>query len=125
MLSRQLSLFILFGFATVAVDSFTYSVLLYFFQLSIANAKAVGFLTGTFFAYIVNKRWTFSNQIIRPRSYQRFFVLYASTLLVNVYVNHVILYLLNGFSFSIEIAFLFATMVSAILNFLGMKFFVF
>jgi len=88
-------------------------------------AKATGFLTGTLFAYFANRLWTFGHTQHQSGSAWRFAVLYASTLGANVLINALALKLLADAMGSVQLAFLLATGVSASLNFVGMKFFVF
>jgi putative flippase GtrA len=88
-------------------------------------AKAAGFLTGSLFAYFANRFWTFGHKQHAPGSVWRFVVLYTSTLGTNVLINSLALHMLADAVGAIQIAFVFATGVSAGLNFLGMKKFVF
>lgn len=120
---RQLGRFLIVGCTTVAIDLVTYRILLWL-QIDIAVAKASGFAAGTVFAYFANRLWTFA----ADGGYRRFVgfcALYISTLLVNVGANNAIVYLLGRDEFALNVAFLFATGISATLNFLGMKFLVF
>ena len=55
----------------------------------------------------------------------RFVILYSITLTANVIVNAAALQNLTNTVSSVQKAFLLATVVSALLNFLGMKFYVF
>lgn len=114
----------LVGLATVVVDFLIYRLLLIFLALSLA--KALGFLIGSVFSYHSNRLWTFQaggGGIIQACS---FGMLYFVTLLLNVAVNTLMLALLpSALIYRLGIAFLLATGVSASLNFIGMKFFVF
>jgi putative flippase GtrA len=83
------------------------------------------FLAGTLFAYFANRFWTFGHKPHPPGSSWRFAILYAATLVVNVFVNSLTLRLLADMTAIVQLAFLMATGISASLNFLGMKFFVF
>lgn len=125
MIKRQLAVFLLVGSLTVLIDFLTYRSLVWTGWMNIALAKAIGFLTGTLFAYFANKVWTFDRQEHAPGSVWRFVLLYAITLSANVQVNSGSLALLSPISIAVQVAFLIATGVSAVLNFLGMKLFVF
>lgn len=125
MIKRELAVFLVAGSLTVVIDFLTYSVLAWAGWVSVDLAKAVGFLTGTLFAYFANKLWTFGHKPHVPGSVWRFVLLYAITLGANVLVNAGCLALLNTMSIAVQLAFLIATGISAILNFLGMKLFVF
>ena len=125
MIRRELAIFLIVGSLTVLVDFLAYRSLVWIDLLGIDLAKAAGFLTGTVFAYFANRFWTFSHKVHAPGSAWRFAILYAATLGANVFVNSLGLSLLSDISAVVEISFLFATGVSACLNFLGMKLFVF
>ena len=135
MLKKQLIFFLILGIFAVLVDYITYKSLLYFLrneEISNGNledfSKGIGFLSGTLFAYFANKYITFKSQKYKGRALLRFMLLYSTTLFINVYSNASSISLLNFISKNGDIyllAFLFATAVSATLNFIGMKWFVF
>lgn len=125
MIKQQGKIFLLIGSTTVLVDFITYSILAYTGLLEINPAKTIGFITGTIFAYFANKRWTFSDKNHVSKSLWRFIILYGFTLWANVSINSFMILQLGTFPFAIQIAFGLATVISALLNFLGMKFFVF
>jgi len=125
MIKRELIIFLIVGASTVLVDFMTYRGLFQFQVLEVSMAKATGFLVGTLFAYFANRFWTFGHKSHAPGSAWRFSALYSSTLGANVLINAVALKLLADTAFAFQLAFLFATGVSASLNFLGMKLFVF
>ena len=125
MIKRELVIFLIVGASTVLVDFMTYRGLIQFQVMEVDMAKATGFLVGTLFAYFANRFWTFGHKSHAPGSAWRFSALYASTLGANVLINAVALKLLVDTAVAFQLAFLFATGVSASLNFLGMKLFVF
>lgn len=90
-------------------------------------AKFFSFLSGTIFAYFANRLWTFKNQndVAIAASLLRFSVLYGFTLSVNVSANSYFFGCREGEAYQMQYAFLLATCLSALLNFLGMKYFVF
>jgi putative flippase GtrA len=125
MIRREIAVFLIVGGLTVVVDFFSYRLFMYA-GIGVAIGKALGFLAGTGFAYFANRYWTFAH--LRPASSNvaRFGALYSATLCVNVVINKLCLEALAGFVLPrVEVAFVVATGCSAILNFLGMKFFVF
>lgn len=125
MIRRELSIFLIVGALTVLVDFASYRGLVLLRLMGTDLAKAAGFLTGTLFAYFANRFWTFGHTSHPPGSVWRFAILYASTLGANVLINSFALKLLADVMGSMQLAFLLATGVSASLNFVGMKFFVF
>ncbi|WP_248744759.1 GtrA family protein [Pseudomonas sp. MWU12-2037] len=125
MIKRELAVFLVVGSLTVLIDFLTYRGLVWSAWMDVDLAKAAGFLTGTLFAYFANRVWTFGQQAHAPGSVWRFALLYAITLSANVLVNAGCLSLFSSVSITVQLAFLIATGVSAVLNFLGMKLFVF
>lgn len=121
-MNKELYRFLVTGVCAVGTDFSVYFILDLFINADIA--KAIGFLAGSIFAYFVNKLWTFEQKEKSVYETIRFIALYASTFFVNVGINHLVLDSLSIAWIGI-LAFLTATAVSTILNFLGMKFFVF
>jgi len=125
MMKRELAIFLVVGASTVLVDFISYRGLIGFQVMEVDMAKATGFLVGTLFAYFANRFLTFGNKSHVSGSAWRFSALYTGTLVANVLINALVLKLLADLAFAIQLAFLLATGVSACLNFLGMKLFVF
>ena len=125
MIKRELVIFMIVGSLTVLIDFTTYRTLTQFEVLEVNMAKAIGFSAGTIFAYFANRFWTFGLQKHNFGSVWRFSALYLSTLGGNVLINSLALSLFAYLTVAIPLAFLLATVVSACLNFIGMKFFVF
>ena len=129
MLKRELGIFIVVGLLTVAIDFFTYRGLIKLGLDHVSLAKGLGFISGTIFAYFANRFWTFGQQKTRAGSIGRFILVYLLGLGANILINHLsIAWLPNSLLTTesiIYIAFFLATGVSATLNFIGMKFFVF
>jgi putative flippase GtrA len=131
-IKHELAIFLIIGLLTVAIDFLLYRVLINFNLLGINSvklAKGLSFIGGTIFAYFANNFWTFNQQRTRARSFVRFILVYLLGLGANVTANHFSIIWLETILPTTEIilliAFIFATGVSATLNFLGMKFFVF
>lgn len=131
-IKRELAIFLIVGLLTVAIDFLLYRALMYvnLFGLDSVNlAKGVSFIGGTIFAYFANRFWTFNQQTISSGSIARFGLIYIFGLLANIAINHLSIAWLGSMIVTPEyillIAFLLATGVSATLNFIGMKFFVF
>jgi putative flippase GtrA len=125
MIRREVIVFLIVGSLTVLLDFLTYRALVWYELLEIDFAKGIGFLTGTVFAYFANRLWTFKHNSVAVGAVWRFIVVYLISLSVNIKLNAIILVWLVDTSTSIQVAFLVATGASTILNFLGMKLFVF
>lgn len=125
MIRRELLVFLVVGSLTVLLDFLSYRGLLWTGWTGVGTAKATGFIIGTVFAYFANRAFTFGHRTHAPGSAWRFALLYAVSLGANVGVNALVLTLLSGMTMAVQGAFLVATGVSTVLNFLGMKLFVF
>ena len=125
MIRRELSAFLVVGLLAVVLDFGSYRGLLHVGKVDVEVAKAAGFLVGTLFAYFANRFWTFGHAEHEAGSVWRFVLLYASTLVANVLVNSLMLAVLRDVTGALQLAFVSATAVSASLNFIGMKIFVF
>ena len=123
MVRRQIRRFLGVGSLTVLVDLVSYRLCLET-GLPVPLAKTIGFLSGTIFAYFVNRFWTFQSQSSHVALF-KFLLLYLSTLLTNVGVNQIVFEAVPLGERGQLFAFLVATSVSATLNFLGMKYIVF
>ena len=132
MLKRELAIFLLIGLLTVAIDFGIYRGLIYSKELGLNGfnlAKGIGFIGGTIFAYFANRFWTFNQQTTSKGSVTRFVLVYLLGLAANIAVNYLSIHWLTPLELMPEnillLAFLLATGISAALNFIGMKFFVF
>ena len=90
-----------------------------------AVAKGVSFVTGTMFAYVANRLWTFDRAEGGGAVFGLFAILYVVTLTINVAVNSAMISLFDDGELGRSIGFLAATGTSATLNFIGMKTIVF
>ncbi len=131
-IKRELGIFIIVGLITIAIDFALYYSLIrhpLFGTENLNLAKGISFIGGTLFAYIANRFWTFNQQTIRSGSFGRFIVVYILGLVANITFNYLAITFFNFFfgipQYSIILAFLLATCISASLNFIGMKCFVF
>lgn len=124
MIRKEVGLFAVIGSLTVCVDLLFYQLFL-LSGIGYVLAKGTGFICGTIFAYFANRYWTFSHVTQRSSSLPRFAMLYGATLLVNVLINQAALQFLGHTGAIVGLAFLAATAISALLNFMGMKYFVF
>lgn len=137
-LKKQLIKFTLIGILAVIVDLIFYYILLnalpekLFSTLSNeAFSKGLSFICGMTVTYVLNKFWTWKKNNRSRKRIAKFSFLYGLSLLINVGVNTVLLFTLYEFKLLIDlpnkylIAFIGATGVSACVNFIGQKFWVF
>ena len=112
-IKKELQRFLVAGISAVGTDLITYYILLNFLSADIA--KAISFLLGTVVAFVINKYWTFEKEMLQ------FGILYSITLGANVMTNKIVL----DSTEILFLAFLIATGVSTVLNFIGQKWWVF
>jgi|LakMenEpi03Aug12_release.lakeMendotaPanAssembly.Ray.scaffolds.fasta_scaffold1185034_1 putative flippase GtrA len=122
--TKEIQYFLIVGILTVLIDYLVYSLSRKLI-INTTQAKAVGFISGTFFAFLVNRKLTFKNYDNIWVHLYKFLILYSVTLFINVTINKYLLNWLNDFHFKVQLSFLIATSISAIINFIGMKYFVF
>lgn len=125
LIRRELQIFLVVGALTVLIDLTVYKSLLLYFEFTVSLAKGCGFLSGTLFSYVANRLWTFQNKVFVSGSLYRFLPLYFFTLVINIAVNSLVFTAFSDILLIDYVAFIVATACSTVLNFLGMKFFVF
>jgi putative flippase GtrA len=137
-LKKQLIKFTLIGILAVLVDLAFYYLFLQLlpenFLRTLSNeafAKSLSFLCGLSVTYTLNKLWTWKKKDRSKKRLIKFGVLYGFSLLLNVFTNSTLLYMLHEYKdllnlpYKYFIAFVGATGVSAVFNFIGQKFWVF
>jgi putative flippase GtrA len=114
---RQIVRFLVVGFVSVGVDLACYMFLgtILFFATSLA--KGISYIAGMAVGFVGNKYWTFGSARRNASEPVTYVVLYVVTLAVNIGVNSAVL----GFTGWKAPAFLLATAVTTVLNFLGMR----
>lgn len=117
--AKEFRRFLVGGGSAVLVDFLVYHLLKS--SIGITPAKAISYVAGAAVGFVINKLWTFESKAFHISEIGRYIVLYAISAAANAAVNRVVLMLLGSTMF----AFLCATGVSTIINFLGQKFFVF
>ena len=116
---KEIFRFLIGGGSAVLVDAVVYTVLRQRMDLSIA--KAISYVAGAIVGFIINKLWTFESKEFKIAEVIKYIVLYAFSALANTLTNKFVLFIIPVTAF----AFLCATGVSTIINFLGQKFLVF
>ena len=122
---KEIKRFIFIGIITVAIDYLVYTLTSKIgFILSIS--KGLGFISGAFFSYYMNKNLTFKVKTNSKIQMLKFSVLYLTSLSLNIISNNLIITMYStGNSFKYQISFIIATSLSAAYNFIGMKMVVF
>ena len=123
-LQKQVTRFLLIGIFVTTIDYAVYQFLLLYFD-NFFVPKGIGFITGTLLAYLLNRRYTFSSRRNINSSINSFFSLYLISLVVNTNLNSLVISLFGNDTVTLNLAFVLATIASATINFVGMKFYVF
>ena len=124
MIKREISRFFLVGITAVGLAYIIYyGLLLKGIHVNIANG--MGYVAGTAFSFFANKSWTFLNDAPASHVIGKFTLLHIGSLFANVSTNWTVLIFLENTQYSIQIAFFSGIVVSTVINFIGMKIFVF
>lgn len=112
--------FLVGGGSAVLVDYVLYRLLIYL-GMPVSISKGISYIAGAVVGFVINKLWTFESKQFSSIEIAKYILLYACSACANAGVNKFVLWLFNWHLF----AFLCATGVSTVMNFLGQKFFVF
>ncbi|MBW8807565.1 MAG: glycosyltransferase, partial [Lysobacter sp.] len=124
-LRGEFARFLLVGITSVVIDFAVYRGLLAL-AIAVHPAKTAGFVAGAVFGYFANRSFTFRvGAQWRRRELLSFIAVYLIALAANVAVNSLVLALLGRSETALALAFVAATGVSAAMNFVGLKLFVF
>jgi putative flippase GtrA len=117
--------YIVAGSISTCIDFSVYRVLLLYTGY-INISKLFGLCAGILISYFINKIWTFGIKKYYAKSIIYFIFLYIISNITNIIVNRSILYII-GINKEIYIMFAFccAAGIAAIMNYIGMKYFVF
>ncbi len=142
---KQITKFFIIGVSAVLVDFIIYYMMSDLMGINTDLSKAIGFMVGTVYTYFLNKRWTWKyTERSNKGMVLKFGIVYAVSFVFNILINKYGLELIPDFNinlsltytdgnvqniFSIKgdkfLAFFFATVMSAVINFIGQKFLVF
>jgi putative flippase GtrA len=120
---KQLCRFLVIGLSSVFVDLAVYAFLAGF-GTPTHWAKGISYIAGMLIGFVGNKFWTFECRTASVSEPVLYVLLYLATLVINVVVNAGVLgaaSLLLPSLCAAALAFLIATGVTTVLNFLGMR----
>ena len=113
--------FVIIGVAAVFIDALLYYLLGNFELFSYGTSKRISFVCGAAFAFFFNRSYVFEIKQKNIKQILGFSILYFVSFWCNALSHDIILRKLN-IPF---IAFLIATSISTIINYLGQKFIIF
>tara|TARA_A100001011_G_C13827656_1_gene641546 strand:- start:189 stop:584 length:396 start_codon:yes stop_codon:yes gene_type:complete len=121
-----------FKFFVVGCIAFSSDILLYFFLVNIGwltyIAKGAGFIFGLIIGFFLNSIFTFNNASISNKRFFKYLLIYLISLLANTSVNEFLLsflYLSAYYEQAFWIAVIIATVVSMLMNFIGLRYYVY
>ncbi len=121
----ELKKFLAVGMIAVSLDWGIYLALTNFFDVGAVPSKGLSYVIGTIFAFIANGRLVFQSDLA-PVNFLKHLSLYTFSLLANTLL---FAYWESNFSFesliNLGAALLTSTFVSTVINFVGMRFWVF
>lgn len=117
---KELLRFLVGGGSAVIVDFVFYRVFVHVGG-DMSVSKAISYVLGAVAGFVINKFWTFESNKLSIGEIGRYIILYVCSAVINAGVNKLVMIMFSMTLF----AFLCATGVSTIINFLGQKFFVF
>lgn len=121
----ELKKFLAVGMIAVCLDWGIYLALTNFFGVGAVPSKGLSYVIGTIFAFIANGRLVFQSDLA-PVNFLKHLLLYTLSLIVNTLL---FAYWESNFSFESSIilgaALLTSTFASTVINFVGMRFWVF
>jgi putative flippase GtrA len=142
---KQITKFFIIGVSAVLVDFIVYYMMSDFMNVNTDISKALGFIIGTIYTYFLNKKWTWKyTEKSNKGMVFMFGIVYAVSFVFNILINKYgleylphnmisltaqnsdgklsTLFAIKGEKF---LAFFFATVMSAVINFIGQKYLVF
>ena len=121
----ELKKFLTVGMSTVCLDWGIYLALTNFFGVGAVPSKSFSYIIGTIFTFIASGRLVFQSSLA-PVNFLKHLLLYTFSLLANTLIFG---FWKSNFSFDspmiLGAALLTATFVSTVINFVGMRFWVF
>lgn len=125
MIRRELGFFVLNGLISVAIAYAVYRGLVAN-GLGIVAANGIAYITGMTYGFLANKKLSFrDSSLVSANKVGRYALLHTFTLLVNVGINSMALDATHSIPGNMLVSFLMAISVSTILNFIGLKYWVF
>ena len=119
-IKKEIIYYIIIGIIVVFVDYTSYLFFNKIFLIDVSNSKRFSYLIGATLSFILNKLITFKSQEKNLSEPVLFFILYFSSFVLNSFTHDVLLNYFSG-----NFPFIFATLVTVILNYIGQKFIVF
>ncbi len=122
MIKLQFAKFIVVGVFSTIVNYGLFYVFLHLFHLNYLLASSLGFMSGVFSGYLLNKRWTFQVQSKSHSHLYKYFFVYICSLIISISFLKIVV---SFWGMTPEIANVLAIFVTTCTNFAGTKWIVF
>ena len=122
LVGAQLFKFISVGVLSTLINYSFFYILFSLYSLNYILSSAIGYLLGVFAGFIFNKGWTFQYQTVSAKEPLQYIVLYSFSLFLGLAFLRLLVASLNV---PPEIANIATIALTAITNFLGLRFWVF
>ncbi len=117
---KQLASYSTIGFISLAIDAMVYIMLSEIFLVSKSLSKIISFIIGSINSFLGNKMLTFRIKSFNYKEPIKFILLYSFSLIANSLSHDYFLKIFDGF-----LPFVISTIVAVIINFTGLKLWVF
>ena len=91
--NSELKRFIIIGISTVLIDFIFYTIFINC-SIKLSIAKAISFLIGAFYAYLMNQKWTFRSKG-GLMVFLKFIFVYLISLKLNILINKIVINILG------------------------------
>ena len=123
-MKRKVFRFVLVGVSAVAID-FTIYIWLVEVGTPTYFSRGISYFTTLLYAYFANTYYAFRVNYVSWNIFSKYCLLYVSVLFFNVLLNEKLLLIFGKEYYSLVIIYVFVTGVSAVINFIGLKQYVF
>ncbi len=117
---KKIKTFLIIGLIAVGFDYFVYTTLLTL-GCSVSFSKSLGFIVGTYFSFVGNRKYTFQSTFSKSILIN-YFLVHLFTMNLNVMLNNKFLDILIDLEFKKSISFILATGLCAGLNFISLNY---
>ena len=125
MINREIRFFLINGFIGVTIAYLVYRLLM-LISLDINFSSIISYFTAMLYGYFANKQLTFKNRDnISFTNITKYIGLHLCTLVIFVNLNSFLVVMLENYTLNLLIAFILPVSLTTILNFLGLRFWVF
>jgi putative flippase GtrA len=125
MFRRQVVFFLINGLVSLLIAYSIYFILIHN-GVTVSLSNSLAYVIAMLYGFFANRKFAFNdNEIVSNIKIIKYIILYSFTLILNVNINSVALDIIAGFYGDLFLAFFVALSISTVINFIGMKYWVF